>query len=112
LRERADFYKRQREDARRRVDSERLAKLRLYQLDYVARIAEEESIRSKTQSLVTDLEREELALIQRLQNIQQAEAVATAELQRVKVDSIVRASARSHKSNGPQLTSENISLAN
>jgi hypothetical protein len=104
----------QHHDARRRVDGERLARLRLFQLDYEARIAEESAVKAKTQDLVADLEREELELIQRLQSVQLAEAVATEELQRVKVEGLVKISGRSGKaeSRGASVVSENKSLAN
>merc|ERR1719378_877703 len=67
---RSAFIKQRKEEAKRRLEEDRLAQLEKYREDYEARTAQEELLRSRTDALVAKMEKEEMELIQRLQNTQ------------------------------------------
>merc|ERR1719409_1335011 len=78
---RSAFIKARKEEAKRRLEEERLAQLEKYREDYEARIGQEEMLRSRTDALVAKMEREEMELIQRLQNTQTVQKNAYDELE-------------------------------
>ncbi|CAE8724672.1 unnamed protein product, partial [Polarella glacialis] len=63
--ERGAMIKQRKEEGRRRLEEDRLAQLERFRTDYEARAAQEELLRSRTDALVFDMEREEMELIQR-----------------------------------------------
>jgi len=79
--DRSNYIKQKKEEARRKLEEERLAQLDKYREDYEARIAQEELLRQRTDSLVANMEREEMELIQRLQNTQTVQRNAYEELE-------------------------------
>merc|ERR1719378_1330721 len=78
---RGAFIKQRKEEARRKLEEERLAQLEKYREDYEARTAQEEMLRARTDALVAKMEREEMELIQRLQNTQTVQKNAYDELE-------------------------------
>merc|ERR1719238_1733063 len=66
--QRAEYIKRQKEEAKARLEQERQTKLIQYQRDYENRVAEEEMLRARTEALVAKMEKEEMELIARLEN--------------------------------------------
>merc|ERR1719159_508902 len=78
---RSAFIKQRKEEAKRRLEEDRLAQLEKYREDYEARTAQEEMLRARTDSLVAKMEREEMELIQRLQNTQTVQKNAYDELE-------------------------------
>merc|ERR1719240_2006279 len=78
---RSNFIKNRREEAKRRLEEERLMQLEKYREDYEARTAQEEMLRARTDALVAKMEREEMELIQRLQNTQTVQKNAYDELE-------------------------------
>lgn len=78
---RSMFIKQQKEEAKRRMQQERLLKLDQNHEDYEARMSQEEMLLQRTNSLVAKMEKEEMELIQRLQNTQQVQRSAYEELE-------------------------------
>merc|ERR550514_2502345 len=83
----------------RKMEMERKAKLDLFHEDYEARTAEEEQLRERTQALVAQMEKEEMELIQRLQNTQTVQRNAYEELENAlgQTSQQISASARGQK---------------
>lgn len=79
--ERGNLIKQKKEEAKRRLEEDRLAQLEKFREDYEARTAQEELLRSRTDSLVAKMEKEEMELIQRLQNTQTVQRNAYEELE-------------------------------
>merc|ERR1719507_1709392 len=79
--ERGDRIKQKKEEAKRRLEDERLAALERSREDYEQRAAQEDLLRSRTEALVSQMEREEMELIQRLQNTQTVQRNAYEELE-------------------------------
>eukprot|EP00746_Dinoflagellata_sp_MGD_P160891 gnl/MRDRNA2_/MRDRNA2_87841_c0_seq1.p1 gnl/MRDRNA2_/MRDRNA2_87841_c0~~gnl/MRDRNA2_/MRDRNA2_87841_c0_seq1.p1 ORF type:complete len:284 (+),score=74.92 gnl/MRDRNA2_/MRDRNA2_87841_c0_seq1:71-853(+) len=79
--DRSQFIKMQKLEAKRRLETERKEKLEQFHLDYEGRIGEEEMLRERTQTLVAQMEKEEMELIQRLQNTQTVQRNAYEELE-------------------------------
>mmetsp|Transcript_57764 Transcript_57764/g.154002 ORF Transcript_57764/g.154002 Transcript_57764/m.154002 type:complete len:249 (-) Transcript_57764:232-978(-) len=79
--DRSAYIKQKKEDARRRLEEERLAQLDKFREDYEARISQEELLRQRTDALVANMEKEEMDLIQRLQNTQSVQRNAYEELE-------------------------------
>lgn len=79
--ERSSYLKARREEAKRRLEEERLVQLEKFREDYEARTAQEELLRARTDALVAKMEREEMELIQRLQNTQTVQRNAYEELE-------------------------------
>merc|ERR1711920_949774 len=69
------------EDAKRKLEEDRLAQLDKFREDYEARTAQEEMLRARTDALVAKMEKEEMELIQRLQNTQTVQKTAYEELE-------------------------------
>merc|ERR1711862_873645 len=69
------------EEAKRKLEEDRLAQLEQYREDYEARTAQEELLRARTDALVAKMEKEEMDLIQRLQNTQTVQRNAYDELE-------------------------------
>lgn len=68
--DRSNHVRAQKEEAKRRLEMHRLKKLDNYQIEYQDRVLREEDLRQRTESLVAKMEKEEMELIQRLQNTQ------------------------------------------
>merc|ERR1712032_199878 len=79
--ERGDMIKQKKEEAKRRMEDERLAALERSRDDYDQRAAQEDLLRSRTEALVSNMEKEEMELIQRLQNTQTVQRNAYEELE-------------------------------
>merc|ERR1719352_988497 len=79
--QRTAYIKNQRDMAKSRMEQEKQARLLQYQQDYEARVAEEEMLRARTEALVAKMEKEEMELIQRLQNTQTVQRSAYEELE-------------------------------
>jgi len=79
--ERSQYLKARKEEAKRRAEEERLAQLEKFREDYESRTAQEELIRARTEALVAKMEKEEMELIQRLQNTQTVQRNAYEELE-------------------------------
>jgi len=79
--EKGDMIKQKKEDAKRRLEDERLAALERSRQDYEKRAAQEDLLRSRTEALVSQMEKEEMDLIQRLQNTQTVQRNAYEELE-------------------------------
>lgn len=79
--ERSNLIKQKKEDAKRRLEEDRLCQLEKFREDYEARTAQEELLRSRTDALVAKMEKEEMELIQRLQNTQTVQRNAYEELE-------------------------------
>ncbi|EEQ97737.1 conserved hypothetical protein [Perkinsus marinus ATCC 50983] len=71
----------QKENARKKIEEEKLRKLENSRIEYENKVQQEEAIRSRTESLVSAMEREEMELIQRLQNTQNIQRSAYQELE-------------------------------
>ncbi|EER06247.1 NBP2b protein, putative [Perkinsus marinus ATCC 50983] len=54
----------QKENARKKIEEEKLRKLENSRIEYENKVQQEEAIRSRTESLVSAMEREEMELIQ------------------------------------------------
>jgi len=78
--ERSQYLKARKDDAKRRAEDARLAQMEKFREDYEARTAQEELLRARTEALVAKMEREEMELIQRLQNTQTVQRSAYEEL--------------------------------
>jgi hypothetical protein len=79
--ERGNLIKQKKEEAKRRLEEDRLAQLEKFREDYEARTSQEELLRSRTDALVAKMEKEEMELIQRLQNTQTVQRNAYEELE-------------------------------
>jgi len=79
--ERGMLIKQKKEEAKRRLEEDRLVQLEKFREDYEARTAQEELLRSRTDALVAKMEKEEMELIQRLQNTQTVQRNAYEELE-------------------------------
>jgi hypothetical protein len=79
--DRGDMIKQKKEEAKRRLEDERLAALERSREDYEQRAAQEDLLRSRTEALVSQMEKEEMELIQRLQNTQTVQRNAYEELE-------------------------------
>lgn len=79
--ERSSYLKQRKDEAKRRMEEERMAQLEKYREDYEARAAQEEMLRASTDALVAKMEKEEMELIQRLQNTQTVQRNAYEELE-------------------------------
>merc|ERR1712157_695778 len=79
--ERSNMIKQKKEDAKRKLEEDRLAQLEKFREDYEARAAQEELLRARTDALVAKMEKEEMELIQRLQNTQSVQRTAYEELE-------------------------------
>merc|ERR1719517_175578 len=79
--ERSNMIKQRKEDAKRKLEEDRLAQLEKFREDYEARAAQEELLRARTDALVAKMEKEEMELIQRLQNTQTVQRNAYEELE-------------------------------
>jgi len=79
--ERGALIKQKKEEAKRKLEEERLAQLEKFREDYEARTAQEELLRARTDALVAKMEKEEMELIQRLQNTQTVQRNAYEELE-------------------------------
>merc|ERR1719190_128082 len=75
------MIKQRKEEAKRRMEEERLQQLEKFREDYEARAAQEELLRARTDALVAKMEKEEMELIQRLQNTQTVQRNAYEELE-------------------------------
>lgn len=73
--------KQQKLEAKRKLEIERQQKLEQFHNDYEARTAEEDMLRERTQALVAQMEKEEMELIQKLQNTQTVQRNAYEELE-------------------------------
>merc|ERR1712060_789024 len=79
--DRSMMIKQRKEDAKRKLEEDRLAQLEKFREDYEARAAQEELLRARTDALVAKMEKEEMELIQRLQNTQTVQRNAYEELE-------------------------------
>jgi hypothetical protein len=79
--ERGDMIKQKKEEARRRMEYERIAALERAREEYEQRATQEDLLRSRTEALVANMEKEEMELIQRLQNTQTVQRNAYEELE-------------------------------
>merc|ERR1712039_505208 len=79
--ERSNMIKQKKEDAKRKLEEDRLAQLEKFREDYEARAAQEEVLRARTDALVAKMEKEEMELIQRLQNTQTVQRSAYEQLE-------------------------------
>lgn len=79
--DRTNHVKQQKEEAKRRQEMERLKKLENYRIEYENRVLREEELRQRTEALVAKMEKEEMELIQRLQNTQALQRSAYEELE-------------------------------
>eukprot|EP00928_Gymnodinium_smaydae_P046762 TRINITY_DN3117_c0_g2_i1.p1 TRINITY_DN3117_c0_g2~~TRINITY_DN3117_c0_g2_i1.p1 ORF type:complete len:279 (-),score=98.37 TRINITY_DN3117_c0_g2_i1:52-822(-) len=80
--ERSNFIRQKKEAARRKLEEDRLMQLEKFREDYESRTAQEELLRARTDALVAKMEKEEMELIQRLQNTQSVQRNAYDELER------------------------------
>jgi hypothetical protein len=79
--ERGNLIKQKKDEAKRRLEEDRLAQLEKFREDYESRTSQEEMLRTRTEALVAKMEREEMDLIQRLQNTQTVQRNAYEELE-------------------------------
>merc|ERR1712217_659977 len=95
--ERSNMIKQKKDDAKRKLEEDRLAQLEKFREDYEARAAQEELLRARTDALVAKMEKEEMELIQRLQNTQTVQRNAYEELE----NALGQTSQQISISNGP-----------
>jgi len=79
--QRSSYLKAKKEEAKNKLEEDRLAQLEKFREDYEARTAQEELLRARTDALVARMEKEEMELIQRLQNTQTVQRNAYEELE-------------------------------
>merc|ERR1712098_421973 len=79
--QRSAYVRKQKEEGKRRMEQERQSRLLQYQQEYESRVNEEETLRARTEALVAKMEKEEMDLIQRLQNTQTVQRNAYEELE-------------------------------
>lgn len=109
--DRGAYVRARKEEGLRRLEEEKLQKMEKYREDYEARTASEELLRSRTDALVANMEKEEMELIQRLQNTQTVQRNAYEELeaalgQTSKPTYTGSAGGGSHRDHRPARTSE------
>eukprot|EP00933_Yihiella_yeosuensis_P064283 TRINITY_DN67639_c0_g1_i1.p1 TRINITY_DN67639_c0_g1~~TRINITY_DN67639_c0_g1_i1.p1 ORF type:complete len:258 (-),score=80.31 TRINITY_DN67639_c0_g1_i1:388-1161(-) len=102
--ERSAYLKARKDDAKRRMEEERLAQLEKFREDYEARTAQEELLRARTDALVAKMEKEEMELIQRLQNTQTVQRNAYEELEAAlgQTSQQISGSSRAYGTDGPR----------
>merc|ERR1719394_1339506 len=102
--ERSNMIKQKKEDAKRKLEEDRLAQLEKFREDYEARAAQEELLRARTDALVAKMEKEEMELIQRLQNTQTVQRNAYEELEAAlgQTSQQISTSKASSKGSGPR----------
>lgn len=79
--DRSEAIRRQKAEAKARVEREQEVRLQKYRADYENRVGQEEMLRSRTEALVAQMEKEEMELIQRLQNTQTVQRRAYEDLE-------------------------------
>jgi len=79
--DRTSHIRDQRDNAKHRQEMERMRKIDAYRQDYEERVSREEELRQRTEVLVTKMEKEEMELIQRLQNTQALQRSAYEDLE-------------------------------
>lgn len=79
--DRSNYLKQKKEDGKRKLEEDRLAQLEKFREDYECRTAQEDMLRSRTDALVAQMEKEEIELIERLQNTQAVQRTAYEELE-------------------------------
>lgn len=79
--DRGNAIKMKKEEAKRKLEEDKLAQLERFREDYEARTAQEELVRARTDALVAKMEKEEMEVIQRLQNTQSLQRSAYEELE-------------------------------
>mmetsp|Transcript_131315 Transcript_131315/g.255850 ORF Transcript_131315/g.255850 Transcript_131315/m.255850 type:complete len:265 (-) Transcript_131315:143-937(-) len=79
--QRSNYLKQMKDEAKRRMEENQLAQMEKIREDCEARTAQEEALRARTDSLVAKMEKEEMELIQRLQNTQSVQRSAYEELE-------------------------------
>mmetsp|Transcript_131316 Transcript_131316/g.255851 ORF Transcript_131316/g.255851 Transcript_131316/m.255851 type:complete len:275 (-) Transcript_131316:78-902(-) len=79
--QRSNYLKQMKDEAKRRMEENQLAQMEKIREDCEARTAQEEALRARTDSLVAKMEKEEMELIQRLQNTQTVQRNAYEELE-------------------------------
>merc|ERR1719367_164852 len=94
------MIKNQKAEAKRRMEEDRLAQLDKFREDYEARAAQEELLRARTEALVAKMEKEEMELIQRLQNTQTVQKNAYEELESALGQTAQQVSASSRSGGG------------
>ena len=72
--QRTEAIKQDRIESRKRIEEEKMARLRSFHRDFEAKLMEEEQLKRKNEALIAQLEREEMELIQRLQHAQEAQS--------------------------------------
>jgi hypothetical protein len=72
---RTELIKQERIDAKKRLETERIQRLRKFQLEYEARLVQEEQLKLQSESFLSQLEKEELELIRRLERVQQQQSL-------------------------------------
>jgi len=80
-RQRSNYLKQRKEEAKRRLEEEHQAQMEKLRDDCEARTAQEDLLRARTEALVAKMEKEEMELIQRLQNTQTVQRNAYEELE-------------------------------
>ncbi|KAF4743531.1 hypothetical protein FOZ62_006413 [Perkinsus olseni] len=78
---RATAIRSQRDNAKKRIEQEKFRKLESCRMDYENKVQQEETLRARTEALVSAMEKEEMELIQRLQNTQNIQRSAYQELE-------------------------------
>jgi len=101
--ERGNLIKQKKEEAKRRLEEDRLAQLEKFREDYEARTAQEELLRSRTDALVAKMEKEEMELIQRLQNTQTVQRNAYEELEQALGQTAQQVSSNRSAGNGQEM---------
>jgi len=91
--ERSEAIRRQKAEAKARLEQEEQKRLEKFRSDYENRVAQEEMLRSRTEALVSQMEKEEMELIQRLQNTQTVQRRAYEELENALTTTTQRAPA-------------------
>merc|ERR1719394_1025027 len=102
--QRSNMIKMQKEEAKQKLEEDRLAQLEKFREDYEARAAQEELLRARTDALVAKMEKEEMELIQRLQNTQTVQRNAYEQLEAAlgQTSQQISTSKASSKGSGPR----------
>eukprot|EP00408_Alexandrium_pacificum_P011419 CAMPEP_0171212676 /NCGR_PEP_ID=MMETSP0790-20130122/30254_1 /TAXON_ID=2925 /ORGANISM="Alexandrium catenella, Strain OF101" /LENGTH=270 /DNA_ID=CAMNT_0011678365 /DNA_START=117 /DNA_END=929 /DNA_ORIENTATION=+ len=79
--DRSNYVKAAKDQGKQKMQEDRLMQLEKFREDYEGRTAQEELLRARTDALVAKMEKEEMELIQRLQNTQTVQHNAYQELQ-------------------------------
>jgi len=98
--DRTAIIKQQKLEAKRKLELERQLKVSSFHEDYEARLGDEHLLRERTQALVAQMEKEEMELIQRLQNTQTVQRSAYEELENALGQTSHPLSARQQKGGG------------